>query len=365
MELKKHFANVEEIIEKFDFEKEQKTALLNYAKKFSNNEKLILLAQNYYDLIFNSNEPVDVIALKEEDGLEQGMLFAIIYLVRCELFASVLAQKGIPEKYSTSAIWHYKDLFKKNFDCYGFFGFTNSYRKGMIQYVKPITYRIGRLSFEMTTITAPYIVYKNKKTGKHLPLVNDGQIYLLDGKPAPRNFQGETFTATITEDDNSVKGYTVNEKGELVFDKITLSKSDYEVVLKTGDNALSVHIPGNEKMSEDIIKSSFIEAKAFFDKYHSDTEFKAFYCSSWLLDTGFERFLKPESNILKFQKNFKVVLSFVNTFSIYWHIFGVQNFVPYSELVPSNDFQRKVLDFVMGGGNIYSGNGYILYNEIK
>lgn len=69
--------------------------------------------------------------------------------------------------------------------------------------------------------------------------------------------------------------------------------------------------------------------------------------------------MNSQSNIIKFQQNFRIVLSFVNTFSIYWHIFGVEKFVPYSELVPKNDFQKKILDYAINGGILYSGNGFI------
>lgn len=366
MEIKKLFLDIQEVIQRYDFTDEQKNALVSYAEMFSSNEKLVLLAEKYYKMIFESDEILpDINGLVEEDGLEKGMLFAMIYLVRCEVLGEVLTSKGIPEKYAQTAIWHYKDLFRRNYNCYECYGFSGMYRKGMIQYIKPRTFRIGRLSFEMNTFSGPYTVYQNKSTGKSLPLVNADLRYLPDGKQAPKDYEGECFITHITETADTISGYTVCDDGRLNFEKLTICKADYDVVLEKGDSAISVHIPGNEKMTPESVEESFKEAKEFFDNYYKDVDFKAFVCSSWLLDTGLDRFLKPESNILKFQQKFKIVLSFVNTFAIYWNIFGIEKFIPYDELIPENNFQRNVLELLNNGGNLYSGNGYILYNDVK
>ncbi len=359
MVLSKLFENMHHVVEKYDFMQEQKNVLLDYCRSFEKNEKLIQLAQKYYHMIFEIEEEIDVNSLKENDKLEQGMLFAVIYLARFELLGAELEKQGIPSKYAQSALWHYKDLFQRNFNCYGEFGFCGMYRNGMVQYIKPRTFRLGRLCFEMNSFSGPYDVYKNKNTGELIPILNAGICYLTDGKQAPKDYDGECFVTTFSDEDD-IKGYTVDEEGKLKFTPLSLKKEDYEKVLSKNDAVISVHIPGNEKMSPESVSNSFKEAKAFFETYYKEKNFKAFVCSSWLLDTGLKRFLKPESNILSFQKNFRIVLSFVNTFALYWNIFGVEKFISYSELVPQNNFQQEILDFVKNGEHLYSGNGFIM-----
>lgn len=362
MEIRKCFRDIQDIITKYDFTEEQKQALMHYADRFTDNEELLSLAESYYMRIFESEEVVlNVNALKEEDGLEQGMLFAMIYLVRCEVFGEVLREMGIPQKYGQTIIGTYKNLFQRNYNCYNAYGFSGMYRKGMIQYIKPKTFRIGRLCYEMSTFSGPYTVYQKKDTLETVPLLKEGLRYLPEGKQAPKDYEGECFTTGISESEENIKGYTVLDDGKLNFKEISLCKEEYEAVLKAGDPILAVHIPGNEKMTPESIADSFQEARAFFEHYYKEAGFKAFVCSSWLLDTGLKRFMKGESNILKFQQNFKIVLSFVNTFALYWNIFGIEKFIPFSELVPGNRFQREVLEFLENGGNLYSGNGYILY----
>ena len=358
------FLNMQDIILKYEFPQEQNDVLSRYAKKFISDENLLALAEKYYTMIFEQEVIADVNTLKEEDGMEQGMLFAMIYLARCAVFSEVLAQKGIPEKYACTAIWHYKDLFRRSFACYDCYGFSGMYRKGMIQYIKPTTFRIGRLSFEMQTFSGPYTVYQNKKTKKTIPLVDAGYGYLPNGKQKPQDYADETFVTEVYEDAETIKGYSVCDDGTLNFEQITLEKNDYDVALQKGDAVLSVHIPGNEKLTEEWVAQSFEEAKCFFDTYYKQAGFKAFVCSSWLLDTGLVRVLDEKSNILKFQKNFKIVLSFVNTFSLYWNVFGIEKFIPRAELVPTNAFQRKILELLDKGEKMYSGNGYIPYGDI-
>lgn len=361
MEIRNLFQNAKDIIEKYDFSIDARKALISYAEEFVSDEALITLAEKYYDIIFEQDEATDdVIDLEEKDEIDTGMFFAIIYLIRLYLFSEVLRAKGIPNKYADAAFWHYNNLLTRNYNCYGYYGFSGMYRKGMIQYIKPSTFRIGRLCYEMSTFSGPYTVYQNKETGATIPLVNAGRRYLLDGKPTPENYDGECFITKINENEKTLTGYTVFDDGHLDFNPITLQKNDHIPVLKKGDAILSVHIPGNEKMTPDIIEESFKASKTFFEIYYKEVEFKAFVCSSWLLDTGLADFLKPNSNILKFQQNFKIVLSFVNTFSLYWHVFGIEKLLPYSELVPKNDFQKNILDRLIDGGHLYSGNGFIM-----
>ncbi len=359
MELKDTLKNIYKNLEKFDFSTEQKKALYDYGKALSENEELLARAAKYYTMIFEDKDTVDASELEEHDGLEKGMLFAIIFLARCELLGEVLEKDGIPRQYAQYGIWHYKNLFDRNKQCYGRYGFCGMYRNGMVNYVKPKTFTLGRLSFEMNVFSGPYEVYQNKKSGALIPIAVASLRYLANGKPAPQG--ASDFFETTLSVGETIEGYTFYEDGTLNFERIILHKDEYVKVLKQGDPVLSVHIPEMGKMTPESVQESFEQAREFFGKYYSHKNFKAFVCSSWLLDTGLKNFLKPESNIMAFQKNFRIALSFVNTFSIYWHIFGVEKIVPYSELVPKNSFQKKILDYVLGGGFLYSGNGFIMF----
>lgn len=361
MKLKNVIEEMPKRLERYGLSKEAIQALLAYRTIFLENEALLKQAEAYYKTFFETEKlPADFDILPDCDGQEQGMLFAMVYFARCELFGEALESVSIPAEFASHGPWHFRDLFERNKRCYGTYGFKGMYREGMIKYVKPKTFTIGRLSFEMNTFYGPYEVYKSRQDGHLVPLAIGGLHYLANGKQAPKNEKEIYFTTELMEE-GAIKGYTFHSDGSLDFKPILLDGKEYEKVLAIGDPVLSVHIPGNDKMTPELVEDAFQRAKEFFATYYAEKGFKAFVCSSWLLDTGLARFLKSDSNIMSFQKKFRIALSFVNTFALYWNIFGIENFVPYDELVPQNSFQQKVLDWVKKGEHLYSGNGFIMW----
>ena len=135
--------------------------------------------------------------------------------------------------------------------------------------------------------------------------------------------------------------------------------SDNELFLSSDSWVLGIHIPGNDALTSDSVDESFRLAEGFFKKYHPDKNFKAYVCSSWLLDTQLRRFLKEDSNILSFQKRFIIKRGNEIPEALCDHIFACPQTEPIN-LKPKNRFQREILDFILDGGRIYSGKGYIL-----
>ncbi len=361
MKLRTVIEEMPERIIRYQLSENAVQAMLIYREMLLQNESLICQAGTYYKLFFETEIlPPDFDTMPDNDGQEQGMLFAMVFFARCELFGEALEKQGIPAQFANHGPWHFCDLFERNKRCYGTYGFRGMYREGMVKYVKPKTFTIGRLSFEMNVFHGPYVVYKSRKNGRLVPLAVSGLNYLKNGKQAPKNDKEIYFTTELVEGD-AIKGNTFHTDGSLNFETVTLDGSEYEKILADGDPVLSVHIPGHDKMTPELVADAFTRARDFFKTYYKEKGFKAFVCSSWLLDTGLARFLKSDSNIIKFQKEFTIALSFVNTFAIYWNIFGVENFVPYEELVPKNRFQQQVLEWVKSGEYLYSGNGFILF----
>jgi hypothetical protein len=347
-------------LDSYGFLPEEIEVIKIYLEKMANDSGLCKRAEEIYSLVFESCENVVPSELSENDGLEQGMLFAMVYLVRYECFGEVLEKNKIPSQYAKPAIWHYKNLFKRNYNCYGSYGFCGMYRDGMVQYIKPKTFRLGRLCFEMNRFNGPYEVYKNRLNGSYLPISLEGISYLPCGKQPPKNYVGEVFMPTIIKDKNILKGYSFHSDGTLDFNEIEINLNEYKKVLSIGDNVLSVHIPGEGKLTPESVEESFLMAREFFKKYYPDINFKAFVCSSWLLDTGLSKLMRPGSNVLRFQDKFRIVLSSVNTFALYWNIFEIEEFIPITSLIPKNRFQLEVLNLLNSGEHLYSGNGFIL-----
>ena len=94
MELRDALKNIYKNLEKFNFSKEQEKALYDYGKMFSGNDKLLEKAERYYKMIFPGGNAAEALP-PESDGNENGMLFAVIFLVRCELFGDIFLKAGL------------------------------------------------------------------------------------------------------------------------------------------------------------------------------------------------------------------------------------------------------------------------------
>jgi len=124
-----------------------------------------------------------------------------------------------------------------------------------------------------------------------------------------------------------------------------------------GDPVIDVHIPrGNPLIIEDCFES-FEMAGKFFAKYFPDYEYKWLTCHSWMLDETIRPFLKPDSNILKFQTLFEAVrpvemdsiLHFVLKYGI------TREELPNYEA--KSGFAKKVKEYALSGGKFYNTLG--------
>lgn len=363
MELISTVKQLHEKLPGYEFTPEQEKALADYLAFVREREDLLELIQTYHDDIFDNKKYTlaQVEALPEKDGKEEGFLFAVMFLARYELMDKVFAKRGIPaEEYKVGILKKYKDSLAKNKTQYGSHGLRGMHRYSLVNYLIPLEYRIGRLLFEITKFNSAFEVYRNKQTGEMISVALPGFQYMPTGKRPPSTYTGELFEPYIKQDGDTMECFAFDEEGNFSNTPITIKVSDYEKVLQTGDDVLSVHIPADGRMTPELIDEAFALADKFFADHYADVDFKAYVCSSWLLNTDIKEFLNPESNIVRFQKRFRIVVTTVNGYSLFWHVFGTPNIGPLDELVPKNDFQKKFLDRVKAGQTLYNGYGYIL-----
>ena len=339
----------------YGFPAETEKALREYLQFFLAREDLMTLAETYYTDIFEkkSYTYAQIEALPENDGREAGMLFAVIFLARYELLEGKL-----PELCRPGALHTLKDLMRRSQSCYGAIGLKGMYRSGIVPYLLPYKYVLGRLCFEVTTFSSSFEVYRNPVDGTTVPVALPDYSYMPDGKRPTARYEGECIAPCLQTGTQEMTCFTFGENGRLKSQPVTLR--GYEKVLQTGDDVLSVHIPAGGRMSPELVDDAFRQAEEFFAEHYPEKHFKAYVCSSWLLNTDMEAFLSPDSNITRFRNRFRVVLTTPNGYSLYWHIFGIEQFLPLEQLQPANAFQKTLLDYVKSGKTLYNGYGYIL-----
>jgi len=131
-------------------------------------------------------------------------------------------------------------------------------------------------------------------------------------------------------------------------------------VLK-GENILGVHIPAGEKLSPEAVKESLLRAPAFFRK-HYGTEYRAYQCGSWLLSPDLEKLLKPDSAILRFQKNFTLYAVKPSRQAEERVFLRVSD--DYESYPEDTTLRKNLKMYLLSGGSVRNGSGIGFFEDI-
>ena len=136
--------------------------------------------------------------------------------------------------------------------------------------------------------------------------------------------------------------------------------------LTKGDKCINLHIPSGAPLWERDCIMSLKKMSEFSADFHPDYDFKAFVCYSWLLDPQFQKLLKPESNIVRFQKLGHILpLEQDETDEVIWCIWGAAGRTLAPDRLPeSNSMERTVSSFLKRGGRFCEGLMVIFRDEL-
>lgn len=147
------------------------------------------------------------------------------------------------------------------------------------------------------------------------------------------------------------------------FGKAMLFSRKHE--MKIGEKILEIHIPrGDRLLFSDCIKS-FNEARAFFNKFFPEYNYRNITCGSWMLDNkSLPSILPADSNIMAFQNAFHVIIR-VRSYDCIRFVFGEhKNRKNLDDFDPKNSFQTKLKNHIDSGKPSYVGYG-LLKEEFK
>ncbi|MBR5314423.1 MAG: DUF5596 domain-containing protein [Clostridia bacterium] len=146
--------------------------------------------------------------------------------------------------------------------------------------------------------------------------------------------------------------------GRLEFEMRDAMHSCDELGLTKGENVIGVHIPDNGgPFTPETCAEAYALAEEFFAKYFPEFTYKHYVCNSWLLDETLRKFLKPESNIIKFMDTFKIAAT-KEAYSALIYLFGRGVEVEHlSTVTPETSLQKAVVDHLQNGGKLYTTFG--------
>ena len=137
--------------------------------------------------------------------------------------------------------------------------------------------------------------------------------------------------------------------------------------LSKDDKVINMHIPASGPLKVEDCRKSFRRMQEFFAKFQPDYDYKAFVCTSWLLDEQYQEILPPTSNIVQFQKlGHLIQLPEYNTNgSALWRIWGdAGKNLPLEKLPARSSLEKAVIKFLQSGGTFHSGLLVIFPDEL-
>ena len=226
--------------------------------------------------------------------------------------------------------------------------------------------KIGELNFEIDHPFYDYVIaLKNNKNGEYKLLAYNKGVLSNGMTEGSFGIEERDFFADFTETPDSYIGYEIDEEKERVTkNKVSLSKSEWSVAIRPGDNFLNVHIPRRGKINSENNEAAYREAIRLHRIMFPEKDLKAIVCTSWLLSPDLKELLSESSNIIAFQSKFHkypIKATGKTVFS-----FAFPNAVEkYEDLAEDTSLQRKIKSRYLEGKSITEGSGIIFFDEIK
>lgn len=171
----------------------------------------------------------------------------------------------------------------------------------------------------------------------------------------------ESFFSQIIESEDTIIGHCVTD-GMVEKNLTKLSKKEWMLCLSEKDPVLRIHIPPDGSFDRETIHRAYERARTIFSECYPELDYKAFFCSSWLMSADLWEILKPTSNILGFQKDF-VKIPWCSTGTlVFGFVFSTGAGIPadIGSLPEENSLQRGIKERYQSGGYIHEGAGFFL-----
>jgi hypothetical protein len=100
------------------------------------------------------------------------------------------------------------------------------------------------------------------------------------------------------------RGSPVSPYGCALNSEVFLKAAEWDLVLQKNDPVLEIHIPRQGALTLDACRDSLQKAEDFFAQQSPHQPAQAYFCHTWFFTPQLQQILPPESNIVRFQREF-------------------------------------------------------------
>ncbi|OGS27329.1 MAG: hypothetical protein A2297_05560 [Elusimicrobia bacterium RIFOXYB2_FULL_48_7] len=326
--------------------------ILGSLQSFSENLPLQRLAWHLHFLIFEIEYTEDKLSELAEDskqwpeimGGASDMFYALVCLSGTPAITDICARRSIPREIFLDTMSVFEQRLKK--------GGMNSVMWWVIQFFLGRLFKIGRLQYHIKHWKQDYHVFRNTENRKVIALAENNMLFRVDGQyDGTDGVSGTGTWASVYRVENGlITGNPISPYGFALKETVKLPVSQWREIFKKGDPELFFHIPATGPMDHAACGESLRQAAAFFPKHFPEHSFKAFICTSWLLDPQLEKYLPPSSNLVQFQSEFYLLpVPGASDDGLFGHVFG-KRFENIDEIPQLTSLQKALVKHMKSGG---------------
>lgn len=341
------------------------------AEAVSKDEYLIRLlalisdAMTDHDLIYEDLKKFKPpVAPEGKDPFPYNMLIGLASCSMADYTYNKLASRGVPMEmtykilsYYVAGLTSYRS-FHDGEDGFCHFLWQQTIASGRLL-------PIGRFNIELGVKMTGFAKIFVNKNGDQVALAHNITLHRSGFPLGAKYFEDEEgcFCAEVTETEDSYIGYPYKENGYVSKEKTELKKNEWECKLSHLDKVISIHIPGKQKFTPDIVDESLNEALEFIKKYFPDEMSNAFHCYSWMCDPQLIELLPESSNISNFCRRFKHLANVSQGIDVPRFIFQtVDDNIDYDSLPEDTSLRKIMKEHYKSGKAIYETTGYFFIN---
>ncbi|MBE6645847.1 MAG: hypothetical protein E7612_10845 [Ruminococcaceae bacterium] len=299
---------IKSLNEKYDFLGDYLDEVLKGAEELKNDEKLLTWARLAYAYCKDaSSYEARKFPMPARDGSAARNMFPALVLIR-EIPDAVkrYEARGFTEAQIKKNLGNIGINLWVHEITVGYPSLSQGLYSWLTLYTKAIIVDHKGFNYQPHSWMHDSMVLKNKKTDERV-IVMTGGVFHKDGL-----FLG---SAGITDEEGSFEA-EFNEYTDMIFahpvkcgrvqpNVQKYDKSEWKVVLRKGDDVVSLHIPRNTNLDPDYVSESFKEGCELVKKLYPDLSVKCLICNSWLMEPELAKILGPDAKLSKFTTRFE------------------------------------------------------------
>jgi len=146
--------------------------------------------------------------------------------------------------------------------------------------------------------------------------------------------------------------------------RLMAASEERESLLQPDDPVLDIHIPEGGKLDHEQCGESIWKAADFFARYFPSYGYRAYVCTSWLLDPQLQNLLPLFSNIIRFQKEFTLFPADGGSLeATLKRIFG-RAITSLTDAPCDTSLRRAVIRHLEEGNTLQDAGGFLLRGEV-